>query len=102
MKTSARPRPRGIGLIEALLALLAMAFGMVALVQLQSHMRRSADQARQRGEAMRLAQQHLEQLRDYALLTPAYTGIASQAPGADIGDPEGSTRFSLSRTVTDL
>ena len=57
--TQLRRRQAGVTLIEAMVALLIMAFGMVALVGLQSNLRRSADLAKQRGEAIRIAQQQL-------------------------------------------
>jgi Tfp pilus assembly protein PilV len=98
------PRQRGVALIEALVALLIMAFGMIALAGLQSNMRRSADLAKQRGEAIRLAQQHMEDLRDYAVLTrPAGAPIdlLAYADIADASDSDnaGNTTFTLTRTV---
>lgn len=57
-------------MIEALVALLIMAFGMLALAGLQNSMRRGADLAKQRGEAVRLAQQQMEYLRSFSLVTP--------------------------------
>ncbi|MEJ6004143.1 hypothetical protein WG899_01170 [Paucibacter sp. AS339] len=100
-----------MALIEALVALLIMAFGMVALVKLQSGLRRSADLSKQRGEAIRLAQQQMETLRSYALLTHpdpantspgllAFSQITSQAPDANLGDPNSNASFLLTRTVT--
>lgn len=62
-------QPRGVALLEALVALLIMAFGMLALAGLQNSMRRSADLAKQRGEAVRLAQQEMEWLRSFSLVT---------------------------------
>lgn len=78
--TKHRNAARGVALIEALVALLIMAFGMVALAGLQGTMRRSADLAKQRGEAMRFAQRDLELLRDFSVLTP-------------VGAPAGSISF---------
>jgi type IV pilus modification protein PilV len=68
MKTSPhRPRRRqaGFTLVEALVALLVMSFGMLALAGLQMTMNRGADLAKQRSEAVRLAQLKMEQLRAY-------------------------------------
>ncbi|MCY4756894.1 prepilin-type N-terminal cleavage/methylation domain-containing protein [Pelomonas aquatica] len=59
---------RGVTLIEALVALLVMSFGMVALVGLLANLRRGGDVARQRGDAMRIAQAELANLRSFALL----------------------------------
>lgn len=56
-------RQSGFTLIEALIALLVMAFGMMALAGMQTSFSRNADLAKQRTEAMRLAQQRIEGLR---------------------------------------
>jgi Tfp pilus assembly protein PilV len=58
----------GASLIEALIALLVAGFGMLALVAMQITLARSADVARQRGEATRQAQQQVEQLRSFSTL----------------------------------
>lgn len=80
MKTRGRRSKgrRGVALIEALVALLVMAFGMVAVAGLISTMRRSADLAKQRGEALRLAQQNMETLRDYSVLNQAVPAFTDQ------------------------
>ena len=100
-------RQRGVTLIEALVALVIMAFGMLALSGLQGNMRRSADFAKQRGEAMRLAQQDLETLRAFSVLdlpanaasnVQAYADIVSNV-AANVGDPNSNTSFALRRTV---
>jgi len=59
---------RGVTLIEALVALLVMSLGMVALVGLLSNLRQSGDLAKQRSEAMRIAQTEMETLRSFAVL----------------------------------
>lgn len=100
----------GIALIEALVALLIMAFGMLALVGLQGNLRRSADLSKQRGEAVRLAQKEIESLRAYSVLTHAdpdnpvagvlaYTDISPLA-NANAGDPSSNAVFTLTRAVT--
>ena len=109
-----RHQQHGVTLIEALVALLIMSFGMLALMGMQSNLRRSADMARQRGEATRLAQQEIERLRAYSvLMRPAnaasgvvgYDDIATQALNADAdaeaGRPDSHTAFRLTRTVGD-
>lgn len=101
---------RGVTLIEALVAMLIMAFGMVALVGIQSTMRRGADLAKQRGEALRIAQQEIERARGYWMLsTPAgapagtvdYAGLTTQAANSAAGDADSNATFTLTRTVTD-
>ncbi len=63
------PRPRsnarGFTILEALIALLVLSFGMLAIAGFQTTLSRSADLAKQRTEAMRLAQQKMETLRAY-------------------------------------
>jgi Tfp pilus assembly protein PilV len=102
---------QGIALIEALVATLIMALGMLALVGLQGNLRRSADLAKQRGEAARLAQSEIESLRAYSILahpdpdnpsagTLAYADLSTQTPNTDAGDPSSNTVYTLTRTVT--
>lgn len=78
MTRGLRRAERGVSLIEALVALAIMAFGMLGLVGLQASMRSNADIAKQRSEAVRIAQERIEQWRGYA--TPAeYAAIVDQA-----------------------
>lgn len=56
---------RGFTLIEALVALLITAFGMLALVGMQIAMSRNSDFARQRSEAVRVGQLAIESLRSF-------------------------------------
>ncbi|CAM3838649.1 prepilin-type N-terminal cleavage/methylation domain-containing protein [Roseateles saccharophilus] len=101
------PGPRrGVTLIEALVALLVMSFGMVALVGLMANLRRSGDVARQRGDAMRIAQGELANLRSFAVLTSTTTpdydnSIASLAP-YDVTGQDLNTTYTLTRAVTPL
>lgn len=99
----------GITLVEALVAMLIMAFGMVALSGLQTSLRRSSDDARQRTDAARIAQQTLESLRGFSQIqsaTPSqaalgifgYNDIASStSPTAVVSN---ATSFNVSQTVT--
>lgn len=59
---------RGVTLIEALVALMVMSFGMVALAELMGNLRRSGDLGKQRSEAMRLAQAEMAELRSFSLI----------------------------------
>ncbi len=102
---------RGTTLIEALVALLVMAFGMVALVGLMSNLRRSADGAKQRGEALRIAQAELSQIRSFSILTQPAVPVAGTAAFDDITQPAAATTitpantnttYSLERLVTDV
>lgn len=71
-------RSRGVSLVEALVALLVVAFGMVTLLGLQNSLRRSGDLARQRGTALRLAQQDMEILRTYSMLEESESAPKAQ------------------------
>lgn len=61
-------RQRGVSLIEALVAFGVMAFGMMAVVGMQATLRGSGDLARQRAEAVRIAQDAVETWRGFSTL----------------------------------
>ncbi len=74
MRTSrihAPRRQRGSTLIEALVAFLVLSLGLLAIARVQTQIRQTADVARQRSEAVRLAQEDLESLRAFAVLGAA-------------------------------
>lgn len=108
---SSRPGPpHGVTLVEAMVALLIMSSGMLALIGMQGNLRRSADLARQRGEATRLAQQEIERLRAYSVLVrPAnaasgvsgYSDILTPAINTDAGEQNSNASFRLTRSVGD-
>lgn len=62
-------REAGFTLVEALVALLVMAFGMLAIAGFQTTLSRNSDVAKQRSEAVRLAQQKIDELRSFVSLT---------------------------------
>ncbi|MBE0547932.1 MAG: prepilin-type N-terminal cleavage/methylation domain-containing protein [Rubrivivax sp.] len=70
---------RGVSLVEALVALAVMGIGMVGLVGVQSTLRSNSDVAKQRSEAVRLAQQEIEQWR-------AFVALAGPAGGTTYAD----------------
>ena len=105
----ARQRRRGVALLEALVALLIMSLGMVAMVGIQSTIRRGSDVAKQRGEALRLAQTELETLRAYSVLAPDanapagtrdFASIQTALPQTDLGTPDSNASYTLTRTVS--
>lgn len=69
---------RGISLIEAVVALAVMAFGLVAIVGVQGTLRSNADISKQRSEAVRIAQERVERWR-------AFTSLPANAAGAPPG-----------------
>lgn len=69
MKTLFRNRTqRGVGLIEALVSLLVLALGMMSFVALQVRLRLNSDVAKQRAEAVRIAQEDLENFRAFGTI----------------------------------
>lgn len=68
MSRDLKLRQSGISLIEALVALAVMAFGMLGVVGLQATMRQNADVSKQRSEAVRIAQESIETARGFSLL----------------------------------
>lgn len=75
-------RRKGFALIEAMVAGLVMAFGMLAMVSMQLTLSRNADTAKARTEAMRLAQEQMEQLRSFTMIEPSAAGVAWTAERA--------------------
>jgi type II secretory pathway pseudopilin PulG len=111
MERSRQRRQLGVTLIEALVAMMVMGFGMVALVELMGNLRRSGDLGKQRSEAMRLAQNEMATLRAFSVLVkPA--GAASEvkdydtnivSAGARLITPDDSnTGYTLTRSVAPL
>lgn len=96
---------RGIALIEALVALTVTALGVVAVLGIQSVLRQNADLAKQRAEAVRLAQEEIERWRSFdptpaagSSGTLAYSGLAT---GSNLPVAGSNTVFTVSRVVTD-
>lgn len=97
---------RGVSLIEALVALAVMAFGLLGVVGMQATLRYNADISKQRSEAVRMAQQQVEDLRAFGTLAGTaewdYADIASVATAA-VTTPVGfaNTTFNITTTVAD-
>lgn len=70
---------RGVSLIEAIVAMAVMAFGLVAIVGLQATLRGNADVSRQRAEAVRVAQEEIERWR-------AFISLQDDAAAVDFND----------------
>lgn len=105
MRTTRKGR-RGVALVEALVALAVMALGMLAVVGVQGVLRGNSDVAKQRSEAVRLAQEAIETWRGFAVLeADASTAYLDYT---DIGNASAETiaglnaSYSRARTVTDL
>jgi len=93
-------RRRGVSLVEALVAMAVMGFGMVGLVGMQSGLRNNADLAKQRTEATRIAQERLELRKAFSSLaaSPDRNSFASVNTRA----PETVAGVSASFTVTEI
>lgn len=93
---------RGTSLVEALVALLVMAFGMMAVAGIQGRLRYSGDAAKQRAEATRIASAEMERLRGFGAL-PAPTKDADgkvQNNEVNVSTLAAtSTEYTLARTV---
>lgn len=85
----------GISLVEALVALLVMSFGTVALLGVQANLRMNADVAKQRSEAVRLGQEALEDMRSFGTLAD-FEALAD-VPATDIAGFASNTTFT--RTI---
>ena len=99
---------RGTTLLEALVAFLVLSLGMLTVARLQTHLRLSSDVARQRSEAVRLAQQDVETLRSFSVMAAASgaRAYADIVTGATIQDaaaaqPGANTRYTVTRSVLD-
>jgi Tfp pilus assembly protein PilV len=71
MKAGKHNASRGVSLVEAMVALAVMAFGMLAVVGVQSTLRLNADIAKQRSEATRIGQEDLEKRRAFLAIDTA-------------------------------
>ena len=98
----------GVSLIEALVALAVMAFGMLSLVGVQTTLRLNSDVSKQRTEATRIATDELENLRLFTTLNPvsgqavgSWSEIATRTVSAYIpAGSVGNTSYRVERTVT--
>ena len=82
---------RGITLVDALTGVLLLSLGLLGALRMQSWLRLNGDVAQQRSEAIRIAQQELEQVRGFPDAT-AFQALASRRSEA--------TPFTLQRTVS--
>jgi len=94
-----RQSQRGSSLFEALVAFLVISLGMIAIARVQGHLRLDADVARQRSEAVRLAQEDMETLRGFASIeaeagTRSFDAIASASRSVNTG-----TAYLIDRSI---
>ena len=84
---------RGVGLVETLIALLVVAVGVVGFLKFQSSARLNSDVARQRTEALRLAQNDIEQLR-------SSRAADIQSSQRKVTPEAANTSFDIGRAIT--
>ncbi len=101
------PIGHGVSLVEALVALAVMSFGMLALIGVQSTMRINTDLSRQTTEATRIAAEDLESLRLFndvrqiaTQVTPSWDELAGRTATVELPGNTGNVVFSLTRMVT--
>lgn len=103
-RRSLRTASRGTSLVEAVVALAVMAFGMLAVVAVQSTLRHNADIAKQRSEAVRIAQEAIEAARGFGVVEApglgqtSYDAIVS-AGAQTVAGYTTNTTYALTRTV---
>ena len=93
-------RTRGVSLIEALVALAVMAFGLLGVVGMQATLRANSDVSKQRAEAVRFAQAAMEDKRAFEQL--ASGGVANFTDLADVAGeavPGTNTTYTRSAVV---
>jgi Tfp pilus assembly protein PilV len=98
MITSHKLHSRGVSLVEAMVALAVMAFGMLTIVGVQSTLRLNGDIAKQRSEATHIAARHMERLRKFVDL-PSFDAITTTAPAPATVMSDGIATSNASYTV---
>jgi Tfp pilus assembly protein PilV len=105
MKPLARhfKREGGFTIVESLVALLIMTFGMLAISGMQMTLSHNSDTARHRTEATRLANEKMEELRSFTDITTGTITWNGLADGTDVITTNATyTRtWSLAGTLTD-
>ncbi|MBN8503443.1 MAG: hypothetical protein J0L58_03130 [Burkholderiales bacterium] len=100
-------KQRGASLVEALVAMLVMAFGMMSVAGIQGRLRYSGETAKQRAEAMRVAQVELERLRGFVALErtdgiPDDAVVFNEIQNDRYTVESLTTAYQFTRTVTPL
>ena len=102
--TRTRSAQAGVSLVEALVAFLVTAFGMLSVAGMQATLSRNSDTAKQRSEAVRLAQQKMEQLRSFEAITGGNhsygVDVVSNATEPGIAPAASNTTFTRTWQVT--
>ena len=107
-RTTPRTRhsQRGTTLLEGLVAFLVLSLGMLSVVRVQSQMRLNTDVARQRSEAVRIAQEDIEKLRAFSVIgvhagASAFASVTSASRRVDSASGQASnTSYELMREIS--
>jgi type IV pilus modification protein PilV len=102
MQSTKAQRQAGFTLIEALIAMLVLAFGMLAVAGLQTTLAHNSDIAKQRTEATRLAQAKIEQLRSFEQVASAvgkYSYTENVVGSSDTVSPAASSASNVNTTT---
>ena len=107
-RNGSRRTAAGVSLVEALVALAVLGFGMLAVVGAQGSLRLNSDVAKQRAEAVRIGQEALEDWRAFGQLPVdpdgvlrAFDDIQPRASAAVAGYTT-NTAYTLVRQVADV
>jgi prepilin-type N-terminal cleavage/methylation domain-containing protein len=96
---------RGFTLIEALVAMVVLAFGMLAIAGFQVTLSRNSEVSKQRSEAVRLGQLKVEELRSFQTVTSdgaggAYDYVSDVVSGTDNVLPTGGNAYATNTSYT--
>jgi type IV pilus assembly protein PilV len=94
-------RQLGLTLIETMITMAILCFGVIAIMKLQSFMVQNSTYAKQQAEAVRIAESKIEQFRGYSTINtgggmPAYDDIIN---GSQVV-PGTNTQYTLNWAVT--
>jgi len=91
----------GVALIEALVAMLVMGIGSLAVLGAQTTLRFNADLSKQRSEAVRIAQEQIEQARTFGDFAGYNSGITATVTPEVVPPNLGfdNTTYSITRAV---
>ena len=91
MKRTTFPgQANGFSLIEVLIAVVVLSFGILALAALQSNLIKSSTEARAQSVALALAKDKLEQMRSFESLTDYYA-LTDSSGTESISNTNGGT-----------
>jgi len=99
-KHSSSKAQRGFTLIEAMVALVIVGFGMLVVVGMQMMLNRNAEVARERSEATRLAEEKLEGLRSFTTISTTAGQLAWNDLASGSDTPSTGYNISYTRTWT--